>query len=64
MDRDLARRLDDDTRVISQARDTAAGALDDRGQADARERGTRDAWSTRLGAPVVVVRQRQGAVQG
>src|SRR6267142_2709898 len=26
MDRDLARRLDDDTRVIRQARDTAAGS--------------------------------------
>src|SRR5215831_19279253 len=63
MDRDLARRLNDDTRVIRQARDTAAGAFDDRGQADANARCPRDAWLPRLGAPVVVVRQRQGAVQ-
>ena len=63
LDRDLARRLNDDPRVIGQARDTAAGALDDRGQADANARCSRDAWLTSLGAPVVVVRQLQGAVQ-
>ena len=63
MDRDLARRLNDDPRVIRQARHTAAGALDDRGQADANARCPRDAWLPRLGAPVVVVRQLQGAVQ-
>ena len=64
MDRDMAGGLDDDAGVVGEGRHTAAGALHDRGQADPDEWPARGARLTGLGAPAVVCRQLQGAVQG
>src|SRR5438552_3446941 len=64
MDCDIARRLDDDTGIVSEAWDTAAGALDHRSQANPDERLIRVSLLTGLRLPAVVVRQFEGTVQG